>query len=76
MLKFSYKHHFLVLTLLILYVYVKLFVIMQSDTIHLTFPKEVVVEFKPILMYSKNYEIENFKVNNNDILLKATSHPY
>lgn len=27
-------------------------------------------------MYSKTYEMENFKVSNNDIVVKATSHQY
>jgi len=40
--------------------------------IQLLLPKEFLAEFKQILHLNKTYEMENFKVCTNDIVVKAT----
>lgn len=49
---------------------------MQSGGIQLTVPKEFLANFKEILYYNKTYELENFKVSNDDIVENTCSHPY
>lgn len=49
---------------------------MQGDLIQLTVPKEFVGENKDKLRYNGTYEMDNFKVQKNDIVVKASSHRY
>ncbi|XP_039682916.1 uncharacterized protein [Medicago truncatula] len=48
----------------------------QSGRIQVTVPKEFVAEFKQILYLNNTLEMENFKVCKNEIVVKATPHPY
>lgn len=48
----------------------------QSGRIQVTVPKEFVAEFKHILCLNNTLEMENFKVCKNEIVVKATPHPY
>lgn len=49
---------------------------LQSGRIQVTVPKEFVAEFKQILYLNNTLEMENFKVCKNEIIVKATPHPY
>ena len=49
---------------------------MQSDNIQITVPNDELDEWKGKLVKNKTYEMMNFKVLKNDIVVKACTHPY
>ncbi|XP_039686247.1 uncharacterized protein [Medicago truncatula] len=48
----------------------------QSDSVQITVPTDELDEWKGKLVKNKTYEMMNFKVLKNDIVLKACTHPY
>ncbi|RHN62182.1 putative nucleic acid-binding protein [Medicago truncatula] len=48
----------------------------EADVIHITLPKEFLNAFKPQLFLNQTYEMENFKVSNNDSVVKACDHRF
>lgn len=48
----------------------------EADVIHITLPKEFLNTFKPQLFLNQTYEMENFKVSNNDSVVKACDHRF
>lgn len=48
----------------------------EGDVIHITLPKDYLAKFKPQLMLDQTYEMENFKVSTNDLVVKACDHRF
>lgn len=49
---------------------------MQNDMIQLTVPYEEVAKWKEILKENSTYTMLNFKVLKNDVVVKASTHPF